>query len=253
MSGRRKLLGPRTRRDLLLRYRRTTAIPPVRMVRFGSLRRLAPFSRTFGYDRGQPVDRYYIDAFLRRHAGSAGYAPGVVRGRILEVGEPLYAGKLADPATLESVEVLDASSVNPDATLVGDLTDPASLPEDAFDCVICAQTLHLIYEVREAVSSLHRLAKPGGTVLATLPGMSQICRPDMDIWGDYWRFTTLSARRIFEEVFDPADVTVEAYGNVLSSTAFLYGLAAQDLKTEELDLRDPDYELLIGVRAVKRA
>jgi hypothetical protein len=46
-------------------------------------------------------------------------------------------------------------------------------------------------------------------------------------------------------------VTVTSYGNVLAATAFLQGLAAEELHPEELDYRDPDYEVLISVRAVK--
>jgi hypothetical protein len=45
-------------------------------------------------------------------------------------------------------------------------------------------------------------------------------------------------------------VSVEAYGNVLTAAAFLYG-AAEELKSEELDPRDPDYEQLFALRAVK--
>ena len=48
-------------------------------------------------------------------------------------------------------------------------------------------------------------------------------------------------------------MTVEAYGNVLAATGYLYGLAAEDLRREELQLRDPDYELVVAIRAVKRA
>ena len=87
----------------------------------------------------------------------------------------------------------------------------------------------------------------------TVPGVSQICHPDMESWGDYWRFTSLSARRLFEEFFDPSDVTIETYGNVLTSAAFLYGLGVRDLKRSQLDVRDPDYQMLIAVKAVKLA
>ena len=69
--------------------------------------------------------------------------------------------------------------------------------------------------------------------------------------GDYWRFTTMSAKQLFEETFQPAGVTVEAYGNVLTAAAFLYGLAAEELTPSELDVHDPDYQLIIGVKAVK--
>ena len=116
--------------------------------------------------------------------------------------------------------------------------------------MICTQTLLLIYDLHAAVNTLHRILKPGGTVLATVPGICPITA-EMETWGDHWRFTSLSARRLFEEVFDPADTTVEAYGNVLASAAFLYGLSAQDLRRVELDERDPNYEMLIAVKAVK--
>jgi SAM-dependent methyltransferase len=237
--------------DFRRRYHRATAWPPVGLIRFGSLRRVTPFNRVFGSNRGSPIDRYYIDAFLTRHTGVEGYAPGAIRGRVLEVGETRYTRAFGDASAVESVDVLDASSTNPDATLIADLADGTGIPSEAYDCVICTQTLLLIYDLRAAVRTLHRALRPGGTVLATVPGISQICRPDMEIWGDYWRFTTASTRRLFEEVFEPADVIVESHGNVLSATGFLYGLAAEDLKRAELDVHDPDYELVIAIKAVK--
>ena len=44
--------------------KRYTSGPRVGRVRFGSLRRLTPISRAFGFDRGLPIDRYYIERFL---------------------------------------------------------------------------------------------------------------------------------------------------------------------------------------------
>ena len=75
----------------------------------------------------------------------------------------------------------------------------------------------------------------------------------MDHWGDYWRFTTLSARLLLEETFGKENVSVEAHGNVLTAIAFLHGLATKELKKEEFDYHDPDYEVTIAVRAVKHA
>ena len=211
------------------------------------MRRLKPVSRQFGFDRGDPIDRYYIDQFMHRHAT----APGVVRGTVLEVGEPLYTERYADPDQLERIEILDADGANPRATVVADLRDAPELESESFDCVICTQTLLLIYEVRSAIETLHRILKPGGTLLVTVPGVSQICHPEMERWGDYWRFTSLSARRLFEEFFDPDAVSVETYGNVFTASAFLYGVAARELKRSQLDFRDPDYQVLIGIKAVK--
>jgi len=107
--------------------------------------------------------------------------------------------------------------------------------------------LQFIYDVRAAIFNLYRILKPGGILLATFPGISQISRYDMD----RWRFTTLSAQKLFEEVFSPVNVTVASYGNVLAANAFLHGLAGEELRPQELDHQDPDYELLITVRAIK--
>ena len=73
----------------------------------------------------------------------------------------------------------------------------------------------------------------------------------MDHWGEYWRFTSLSAHKLFTEVFPGSHVAVQAHGNVLAAMAFLHGLVSEELRQEELDYFDPDYEVLITIRAVK--
>jgi SAM-dependent methyltransferase len=119
--------------------------------------------------------------------------------------------------------------------------------------VILTQTLQLIYNVRAALRTVKRILKPGGIVLTTVPGISQISRYDMDRWGWFWAFTSLSARRLFQEAFPTTHVRVEAHGNVLAASAFIYGIAYQELDRKELDYCDPDYEVIITVRAVKPA
>jgi glycosyltransferase involved in cell wall biosynthesis len=223
-------------------WRKLRYHPPVGWVRFGSLRRVTPVSRLFGYDRGQPIDRYYIEDFLARHAAD-------VRGRVLEIGDDSYTRKYGGRRVKIS-DVLHATAGNPQATIVADLTRADHIPSDAFDCIIFTQTLHLIYDLHSAIRTLYRILKPGGVLLATFPGISQISQ---DEWGDHWHWalTTISARRLFEEAFPAANVKVEAHGNVLAATSFLHGLAAEELRQKELNYRDPSYELLIALRAVK--
>ena len=231
------------RRWISAQQRRLNCWPPVGWVWFGSLRRLQPVSRVFGLDRGQCIDRYYIESFLGRCAQD-------IRGSVLEVGNNAYTMRYGGARVTQS-DVLHVKEDNPRATIVADLTSSNSIPSNNFDCIILTQTLQFIYDSRAAVRTLHRTLKPGGVLLATMSGISQISRYDMDRWGEYWRFTSLSARRLFEEVFLPADVTVRSYGNVLAANAFLHGLATEELRQEELDYDDADYELLITVRAVK--
>jgi SAM-dependent methyltransferase len=210
--------------------------------RFGSMRRLSPVSRTFGFDRGLPIDRYYIESFLVDHLRD-------IRGRTLEVGDNTYTSRLGGGRVVQS-DVLHAQAGNPNATIIADLSRDEGLPPDAFDCIILTQTLQMIYDLRAAARQLYRALKPGGVLLATVPGISQISQYDMERWGDYWRFTSLSARRLIEEA-GSMEVTVRTYGNVLAAIAFLHGLAADELREKELNYSDPDYELLIAIRAVK--
>lgn len=214
-----------------------------------------PASRVYGFDRGTPVDRRYIEAFLARFAGHDGYVDGVIAGRVLEIGGREYADRFAVPAAAgpPQVDVLHADASNPEATIVGDLSDPEALPAEAFDCVICTQTLQVIWDVRAAVANLHATLRPGGVLLLTVPGITAAMTPDRDHWGDWWRFTSGSVRRLAQEAFAGGDVHVEAYGNLLAATAFLHGLAAEELSSRELELRDPDYEVIVALRARKAA
>jgi glycosyltransferase involved in cell wall biosynthesis len=228
---------------LRIQQQRFSHWPPVGWVRFGSLRRLQPISRVFGLDRGLCIDRYYIENFLAQHAED-------IQGHVLEIGEDTYTRRFGGERVTRS-DVLHAVAGNPKATVVADLTCADHIPADTFDCIILTQTLLCIYDVRAALRHLYRILKPGGVLLATFPGISQISRYDMDRWGDYWRFTDASARRLFGDIFGPDSVTITTYGNVLAACAFLHGLAAHELKQEELDYHDPDYQVIITVRAVK--
>jgi SAM-dependent methyltransferase len=217
--------------------------PPVGWVRFGSLRRVHPIDPDYGFHYGMVIDRYYIEQFLGQQAGD-------IHGDVLEVENNGYTRRFGGSRVSRS-EVLHYTADNPKATIVADLTDARDIPSDAFDCIILTQTLQFIYDMRAAVQTLHRVLRPGGAVLATFHGISQISSYDMQHWGEYWRLTSLSARRIFTEIFPGDCVTVRAYGNVLSAIAFLHGLTTQELRREELDHQDPRYEVIIAVRAVK--
>jgi SAM-dependent methyltransferase len=213
-------------------------------IRFGSLRQVTPISRSFGLDRGWPIDRYYIEAFLTRYRSD-------IRGRVLEAGGLVSYTKKYGDNRVSQADVLYPKAGFPDATLVADLESGTGMPREAFDCIILTQVYPFIYDLKAAVRHTYDALKPGGVLLATVPGISQICRYDQEQWGDYWRFTEASARRLFGDVFAPANVAIEARGNVLAACAFLHGLAAQDLKTDELEFTDPDYQFSIAVRAVR--
>jgi SAM-dependent methyltransferase len=227
-----------------IRAQQTRAIRWLEPVDFGNLRRLNPISPGFGYRRGKlPIDRYYIEKFLTAHASD-------IRGCVLEVQDNFYTRKFGGKHVTKS-DVLHVVDGNLNATIVDDLTTGGKIQSDTFDCIILTHTLQCIYDVRATIRTLHRILRPAGVLLAVIPGIGKISRWDMERWGDYWRFTTLSGRRLFEEVFPAKNVEIQAYGNVLTVVANLHGLAAEELSEYELDHHDPDFELTITIRAVK--
>lgn len=242
LPGRLRQRLPGRLRGWLRALRRLGRRPPVGRVNLGSLRRVTPISREFGLDRGLPIDRYYIEGFLERQSED-------IRGRVLEIGDDSYTRRYGD-GRVEISDVLNVAEGNPRTTIVADLTRADHVPSGAFDCVVFTQTLHLIYDVRSAIRTLHRVLKPGGILLATFPGISQTEKGyRLGDW--HWAFTTQSARRLFEEAFPAGILRIEAHGNVLAAISFLHGLAVEDVRPEELDHRDPNYEVLITLRAVK--
>jgi SAM-dependent methyltransferase len=221
-------------------HRRSEPTPLTRPVK--AIGGLEPVSRTFGYDRGTPIDRYYLDRFLAEHKGD-------IRGRVLEVGDNRYTARFGADR-VEQSDVLHVDAAHPSATFVGDLAQAHTLPEAVFDCIIITQTLHFIFDMRAAVATLHKALKPGGVLLLTTPGISQIEEGEAaSSW--CWSLTAVAARRLLEERFPPAEVRVEAQGNVFAAAAFLYGLAAEELDRADLDAFDPSYPVLVTCRAAK--
>lgn len=242
-----KLISPEAR-SWVVRQQRRYRIQWPRMggVDFGGLYRTTPVSPIFGLDRGQPIDRYYIEQFLLKHQQD-------VSGRCLELGDATYIEKFGGDR-VEKIDVLHVVPGNPDATIIADLTDADHVPSDQFDCIIFTQSLQMIYEMRVALRTLHRILRPGGVLLLTSHGISKIGRRlGRDGWGEYWHITAQSAEAMFAETFPGAEVEVGTYGNVLSATCSLHGLCVEEIAKEDLDVCDPDFEVLVTVRAVKAA
>jgi hypothetical protein len=209
------------------------------------LRKLTPHRPEFGRHRGTPIDRYYIGRFLSANVQ-------LIRGSVAEIGDDEYTRRFGGEAVSHS-DVLDVDDRNTRRTVAIDLSKTNSVPQDIYDCIICSQTIFQIFDYNSAVGSLYKMLKSDGVTLATVPGISQSVRGALlaGAGADYWRFTSLSAARVFGDVFGDLNVEVCTFGNVLSANAFLHGIVKEELTTDELDYRDPDYEVTIAIKATK--
>ena len=227
-------------RAVKLLYRAALRAHGLAAMNIGRIGSTSPISRNWGYDRGTPIDRYYIERFLEAHRKD-------VRGRVLEVQEDDYSRRFGGAEVTEQ-DILNVDSSNPRATIFGDLADPATLPAGAFDCIILTQTLHLVFDMAAALANVRRALRPGGVALVTVPGITPV---QSDLGYDwYWSLTEDSLRRLLGDSFDPAKISVETHGNLLAATAFLHGAAVEEVPRRKLDRFDPAYPVTIAARAV---
>jgi SAM-dependent methyltransferase len=171
------MLKDRVRSDLFTFVRRTqwayTLAQRLNRLRrpgwLGISRRTTPLSEYWGYDRGSPVDRYYIERFLAEHRYD-------IQGRVLEVKDEVYIDQLG--VGVKQCEVLDIDPTNLRATIIADLAAADVIPSDHFDCFVCTQTLQYIYDIHAALAHIHRILRPEGVLLATVPCL---CRVDTEL------------------------------------------------------------------------
>jgi hypothetical protein len=215
---------------------------PPGTVKFGSLRRTAPFSRKWGYERGTPIDRVYIEEFLARHADD-------VRGACLEVMNARYTDRFGGARVTRS-DVLDINPANPGATIVADLGEPNSLPAARFDCIVFTQTLHHIPDMQIAVANVWRALCPGGVLLLTVPALG-LDETHSGVVSDHWRLTKTGLEWLLSGL-PGAQPQVTTYGNVLTCAAFLYGLAAEELPPTDVHVIDPALPLVVAARVRKQ-
>jgi hypothetical protein len=222
----------RVRRVLVLASRRA----PGHHLRWGNMRRLTPFSNWYGYDRGTPVDRYYIERFLSEHAER-------IRGNVLEVKDAGYTRRFGNGARSY---VVDVDRDNPDADLHTDLNVPGGLPAEFFDCVILTQVLQFL-SPETALANLWTSMAPGGVMLLTVPSLGRLDPHGHD--SDLWRWTPNGLAELLRRVEIRA--VVSGYGNVLACVSALWGLSVEDLSAEELDPVDPRFPLVACAYAEK--
>lgn len=217
-------------------------IPFVGKVDTGDMGSVYPFSTEFGYDRGGPIDRYYIENFLEKEAAH-------ISGRVLEIGDNEYTLNYGGARVTQS-DILHVDEKNPKATFVGDISDAPHVPANTFDALVLTQTLHLIYDFKAALRTCYRILKPGGVLLLTVPGITPIDHGEWkEIW--YWSFTDKAMHKLMEETFPGGTCEVNTYGNVYAATSFLYGMGLPEVSKQKLDHNDPHYQVIVTVKAIK--
>ena len=229
----RQMLG---RRRTVLARCVTRGLP---IPRWGNLRRVQPFSLTYGGDRGTPVDRHYLDGFLHMHAAD-------ITGTVLEIQRPGYAHRFGhDLSRVDTVDIDPAFS----PTFRCDLAHAEVIASNAYDCLLLPATLQGLKNIEACLQHALRVIRPGGVILATTAAFA----PLMADVPDYWRMSAAGWQELTARCWRGCDVDVRAYGNCLAATASMMGLAAEELTEAELDVHDPRYPVVVSLACRKPA
>jgi hypothetical protein len=223
-----RMLGKRLTVAARLRWRRLP-VP-----RWGNLRRTRPFSDSFGFERGSPIDRHYVNRFLEAHRS-------LITGSVLEIQLTGYTDRFG-----RGVQEAHTLDINPDfaPTYCCDLAEARTLvPASRYDCFLLPNTLYALTDLEGSLREAYRIVRPGGAILATTATFVPLV-PD---GADYWRLTEAGWRELAGRVWPAGCFDVTAYGNCLSAAAAMLGLAAEELTDEELDHYSPRYPVLVGI------
>jgi hypothetical protein len=202
-------------------------------------RNVDPISIVYGFDRGYPLDRYYIDSFMEDNKDA-------IKGKVLEVTDRRYTKQFGGDKVTQS-DALDINVNNKEANIYGDLRDVKEIESNTYDCFIVTQTYVMIDDYEAAIRESFRILKPGGTLLVTMPCLS----PCWNLKNHHWRFTGASSEYIFGKYVKPENLEVKTYGNALAGQAFWVGMSQQDLTKEELDYNDPFFPIVVTIKAIK--
>jgi methyltransferase family protein len=210
--------------------------------RWGNLRRLAPFSSTWGVDRGTPIDRYYLHSFFEENRS-------YITGDVLEIQRPIYTTRFG--SNLHTVHSVD---IDPQyqPTYVCDLAKSEGIiPSGRYDCFLLPCTLSVLRDIENCLREALRVTKPGGMILAGTSGFVPLT-PESE-YPDYWHNSTAGWEEIARRVWPGCEVRTESYGNCLAAVATMLGLAHEELTPSELDVYDARYPVLVTLSCRKPA
>jgi methyltransferase family protein len=204
--------------------------------RWGNLRRTVPFSATYGFERGTPIDRHYLHAFLSAHRNQ-------ITGDVLEVQTTSYTERFGrGVGRSDTFDIV--ASFSP--TYLCDLSHcEAIIPSASYDCLLLPNTLPHLRELDRALVQLQRIVRPGGVILASATGL-------LPLTGDVPEFSRLTPdgwRHRLASAWPGATVEVRGHGNCLAAIAAQLGLALEELTPSELDVDDPRYPVLSTIAA----
>jgi SAM-dependent methyltransferase len=186
--------------------------------------RRPPVDGAPGLERREPAttDRHYLvlrslsDALQREIALRLDGRPPV---DVLDIGcgakpyAPFFAGRCRSYTGIDTVP----------GPAVDDIGEVGALPyaDASFDVVLCTQVLEHVPDPARAVQEMHRVLRPGGTVLASTHGVFLYHPDPVELGGDYWRWTHQGLARLFDVNASWSEIRVAPNGEVVAALGYI--------------------------------
>lgn len=203
-------------------------------------------STAMGCDRGIPVDRWYIEKFIKANQR-------YIRGDVIEIGDNSYTVEYGKDVRNSYIFTADITKKSSNTKIIfGDLQNGQGCQHGIADCFILTQTLPFIFDIKNAAKHIVNMLKPDGVALITVSGISMISEYDNSRWGHYWGFTETSLCKLFEGIIEEECIEVVSMRNPKAAAACLYGLSVGDLSRADLEAKDILVPVIIGMTIKNR-
>jgi SAM-dependent methyltransferase len=203
---------------------------------WGDLKRPVPICQAFGLTRGTFIDRYYLSKFIKEIQSQ-------VSGNILEIGGTPKDKDFYQINPGSSYQILNMEA-GPGVDIVGDAHDISMVKPESFDSIILFNVLEHCYAPWIVVENIYAWLKPGGKCFAMVPTAIRLHATPMD----YWRPLPDAFRYMFRNY---SQQQLYVYGNPTTVIGSYYGIAAEELTADELDIFHPDYPVATCIVAQK--
>jgi SAM-dependent methyltransferase len=109
----------------------------------------------------------------------------------------------------------------PDVDIVVKEEEPWPIADACFDTVLCTQVLEHVSDLRRILDEIHRILKPGGNLVITVPFIYNVHVVDNASGqsSDYRRFTMYEIRNLFSDRYDI--VELKSQGGIGSTLGIL--------------------------------
>jgi len=212
-------------------------IGPEKMkIAWGDLRRKYPICPFYGMTRGTPIDRYYLQKFIRKIKKE-------VTGKAIEFGGTRSEFSQYQFSLVNEYLAVDIIET-PEVDIVGNIFDKSLFKNNSCDSIIIFNVLEHLDNPDKAIDNMNHWLKPGGKIFCMVPNAQRVHFYPKD----YWRFMPDGLAELFKK-FKKTHCFV--YGNLTSTIASLMGISVEELSTRELDECNPYYPVATCLIAQK--